>query len=456
MRRENVARVEETGVPEPPRGWRRLVWLGPGFLWMVSATGSGEMLFTPRVAAFYGYSLLWALLAAIALKWFINREVGRFSVCTGATILEGFKQLPGPKNWALWLILAPQLFVAVSTVAGLAGAAATALVLVLPGGVQLWMILSTVASAALILRGHYRGIEKLATVLGIGLALAALAAAASVFPGAGPIAAGLVPQIPAEIDYAEILPWLGFMLSGAAGLMWYSYWIRAKGYGAAELNRSGGRLIDPANLSGKERDRLRGWISQMTIDTTAAVLGASLIAIAFLILGAELLKPKGLAPEENRIAEVLGRLLGEVWGPVGFWFMIVSVFVGFWSAAISVQDGFGRLFANGTRLLLGPVLPRSRWLSDRFLHRAYVVVLTTLLPIALYLAVGEPVRLLKMAGAVEAAHIPVVAGLTLYVNHRLLPADLRASRPVFAATVLAGLFFALFAIVYLFKLISKG
>lgn len=156
------------------------------------------------------------------------------------------------------------------------------------------------------------------------------------------------------------------------------------------------------------------------------------------------------------VAEVLGRLLGEVWGPVGFWFMILSVFVGFWSAAISVQDGFGRLFANGTRLLLGPVLARSRWLSDRFLHRGYVVVLTTLLPIALYLAVGEPVRLLKMAGAVEAAHIPVVAGLTLYVNHRLLPPDLRASRPVFAATVLAGLFFALFAIVYLFKLISKG
>lgn len=44
---------------------------------MVSAAGSGELLFTPRIRAMYGYSLLWAMLAAIALKWAINREIGR-------------------------------------------------------------------------------------------------------------------------------------------------------------------------------------------------------------------------------------------------------------------------------------------------------------------------------------------------------------------------------------------
>jgi Mn2+/Fe2+ NRAMP family transporter len=117
------------GIPKPPKGGERLKWLGPSFLWMLSAAGSGELLFTPRIAALYGYSLLWALLAAVILKWFINGEVGRFTVCTGATILEGFKQLPGPKNWSIWLILLLQAVVAVSTVAGLSGATATALVL---------------------------------------------------------------------------------------------------------------------------------------------------------------------------------------------------------------------------------------------------------------------------------------------------------------------------------------
>jgi Mn2+/Fe2+ NRAMP family transporter len=89
-------------VPEPPRGRGRLAWLGPAFLWMLSAVGSGELLFTPRVAALYGYALLWAMLAAVALKWFVNREVGRYTVCTGETIVEGFARVPGPRNWAVW------------------------------------------------------------------------------------------------------------------------------------------------------------------------------------------------------------------------------------------------------------------------------------------------------------------------------------------------------------------
>lgn len=85
-------------IPDPPQGMGRVRWLGPGFLWMVSAAGSGELLFSPRIGSLYGYALLWALLAAVAFKWFINREIGRYSVCTGRTILAGYKRLPGPGN----------------------------------------------------------------------------------------------------------------------------------------------------------------------------------------------------------------------------------------------------------------------------------------------------------------------------------------------------------------------
>jgi hypothetical protein len=92
-------------------------------------------------------------------------------------------------------------------------------------------------------------------------------------------------------------------------------------------------------------------------------------------------------------------------------------------------------------------------MDEGFLQRIYVIVLLTVLPIALYLAVGKPVGLLKLAGAIEASHIPIVTGLTLYLNHRLLPAELRPSWPVFGLTALAGLFFATFAIIYLYRLL---
>ena len=446
--------IRRDRIPHAPTGWERIWWLGPGFLWMVSAAGSGELLFTPRVAAQYGYTLLWALLAAVTLKWFINREIGRFAVCTGSSVLEGFKTLPGPRNWAVWLIVLPQLVVAAASIAGLASSAGTALILVLPGGVLLWMIVSLAASTTLVLYGHYKGVEWVARIIAVVLAGSSLTTAILVFPDLSEIAGGLLPSVPAGVDYGEILPWLGYMLSGAAGLMWYSYWVTAKGYGAAgwkdESNRNS---TDPKSLSGEERRRLRCWITQISLDTTVAVIGALIITIAFLILGAELLRPRGLVPEESRVAEVLGVLLGGVFGPIGFWFMITATFIGFWDTVLSDQDGFGRLHANGTSILLRGFGYDGKWVNERLLKKVFVIVLVSILPVILFVIFGEPVRLLKVAGAIEAIHIPIVTGLILYLNRRTLPEELQPTLYAFCLTAIAGLFFIAFALIYIGSLI---
>jgi Mn2+/Fe2+ NRAMP family transporter len=440
-------------IPQPPQGAEQFKWLGPSFIWMLSAAGSGELLFTPRIAAFYGYSLLWALVAAVVLKWFINREVGRFTVCTGATILQGFKQLPGPKNWAVWIILVPQLAVAISTVAGLAGAAATALILVTGGTVQLWTVMIILVTAAIVFLGQYDVVEKFSSVIGIARTLAIVAAAIFVFPNVRDLAAGLLPQIPQNVQYQEILPWLGFMLAGAAGMMWYSYWVDARGYGATSLQQE--QPLEVKQLDSEQQQRLQGWIQLMTFSNTLAVVGALLAALAFLILGKELLRPQGLIPQENQVAETLGSLLGNVWGPFGFWFMIAIVFITFCSTTLSVQDGFGRMFADGTKILLqGFGVQQRTWTNEKFLRKFYIVVLLAVLPISVYLWLGQPVGLLQTAGAIEAAHIPIVAGLTLFLNRRMLSGQLRPSGFTFWGTVLAGGFFALFAVIYLLQLVG--
>jgi Mn2+/Fe2+ NRAMP family transporter len=450
-------------IQDPPRGKQVFKWLGPGFLWMVSAAGSGELLFTPRVGALYGYTLLWALLAAVMLKFFINREIGRFAVCTGSSVIDGFAHLPGPRNWALWIILVPQIFVAVISVAGLAGGAATALTLFLPGNIAIWMISSLVAATALVLWGKYKGVEKASVILASALAIASIVAAISVSPSLSDIASGLRPVIPAKTEFGEILPWLGFMMSGAAGLMWYSFWISKKGYGMATNQKSESKnesenvgsatknLPDLKRLSDNDQKKLKGWVRVMTLDTSTAVIGTLIITIAFLILGTELLKPKELVPEENKVAETLGTILGSLWGPIGFWFMVVGVFIGFWDTVLSDQDGHSRLFTSGTRHLLRSKL-KGKWSTEKFLKNFFVVVLVTILPIVLYLIIGNPVQLLKLAGAIEAAHIPFVAALTLYLNKKVLPKQLQPSTIVFSITVVAALFFAAFAMIYLLQL----
>jgi hypothetical protein len=283
--------------------------------------------------------------------------------------------------------------------------------------------------------------------IGVGLAVAAVAAAVSVGPSMADLSAGLTPTLPANVDYGEILPWLGFMLAGAAGMVWYSYWIPAKGYGVgSSAGKSAGAF------SAEEVVRLRGWIRQMTLDNTIAVAGTVLVAGAFLVLGAELLRPEGLVPEERRVASTLGRLLGDLWGPIGFWFMIVAVFIGFWDTVLADQDGHARMFGEGSAL----TFPRLSRINEQTRRRAFILVLLTGAPIALYLAVGEPVTLLKMAGAIEAAHIPVVALLTARLNSRTLPPALRPSWVATVATIGSAAAFAAFAAYYLVQLTSNS
>ena len=437
-------------IAEAPTGFARLRWLGPGLLWMVSATGSGELLFTPRVGALYGYTLVWALIVAVSLKWFVNREIGRFAVCTGTDLLTGILTLDRAGRWAVVVIVVPQLFVAVATIAGLGGSAATALVLALPGATGVWAVVGVALSTVIVVRGGYRGVEKVATVIALALGIASVAAAISVGPDIAALGSGLVPALPAQVDAGEVLPWLGFMLSGAAGMIWYSYWIVAKGYGRRETEPT--RPRDTFDVDDVETIRLRGWLRQMTIDNSVAVVGTLIITLAFLILGTELLRPEGLLPEEDEIAETLGRLLGDVWGRAGFWFMVLALFVGFWDTVLSDQDGFGRMFSTAARPVVDRLPMLRRWNEQR-LRRAIVIVVLAVIPLLLYFAVGEPVVLLALAGIVEAAHIPVVAVLTLRLNKRHLPRGLQPTPWAVAGTVTAAAFFAAFTVFYVVRLL---
>lgn len=50
------------------------------------AIGSGELMFWPALVVTTGAGVIWIALAVVALQWFVNIEVARFSIATGQTI----------------------------------------------------------------------------------------------------------------------------------------------------------------------------------------------------------------------------------------------------------------------------------------------------------------------------------------------------------------------------------
>ena len=242
-------------------------------------------------------------------------------------------------------------------------------------------------------------------------------------------------------------------------MLWFSYWVQAKGYGAAATSpdaQNTGRPVSsphetlPATSAPPDDTaKLRGWTRQMTGTITLAVVGATIIALGFLVLGAELLWPKRLTPEQNQIAQTLGRLLGDVWGRFGFWFMISAMALTFVSTLLSSIDGYSRMLGEGLELVRRG---RLHWISPERLKQGLLLVVLSALPAGTYLLVGDPVRLLQLAGGIEAVHIPFVTGLVLYLNKKTLPQALQPSGVSFWGTMLAGLFFGGFALVYLLQL----
>ncbi|WP_416674493.1 Nramp family divalent metal transporter [Egbenema bharatensis] len=492
-----------SSTPKPPKRWNQLKWYGPGLMWMISSVGSGSVLFTPRVGSRYGYEYLWALFIVIFFMWMMIREVGRYTVVSGKTILEGYRDLPGPKNWAIWLIFLPQLIAAVVTIAGVAALAGSTLMLGFPGNQAIYAVALIVLSAALVISGQYSKVEQATSVMAGVLIVAVLVAALQVFPDPGEFATGLVPGIGADFDIEFLLPWLGFILAGAAGIMWFSYWVAAREFGGAVGEPSEGEASDSGSSNSgssnsglsnngsqnhtsshnghssnydddedfqqRLRDRLKQWMQVMSTTAAIGVIGGGLVIVAFLVLGAELLRPEGIIPEGIAVAEDLTRLLSEVWGEFGYWLLIISVSIALGGTIIANQDGWPRMFADATLILAGDRLqegdgengngrrrPRSsgrsgwqRWLSNRkHLKDVYVVVTVAVLPLIVFFLVRDPVDILEVGGIVAAIHTPVVVGLTLYLNKTKLPKSLQPGWFAFSVMVLSGIFFTVVAILY--------
>ncbi len=89
-------------LPEPMplsrRNWTSFI--GPGIVMMGIQIGGGEWLLGPAVTAKYGGGLMWIATVAIVLQVFYNLECGRYALYCGEPIFTGFMRCsPDPKFW---------------------------------------------------------------------------------------------------------------------------------------------------------------------------------------------------------------------------------------------------------------------------------------------------------------------------------------------------------------------
>jgi len=395
--------------------------IGPGMILAASIVGSGELIATTTLGAKVGYTALWVILLSCFLKPAVQSEMGRYTIATGETGLAGFNHVPGPRffgvAWPVWgwvFMIAMTRF----QIGAMFGGVAQTMVQIFPSvPIPVWVGILVVITLWLLLGGGYERIEGLATIkVGLFTALtfmcAVLLTRRSDLFSWNELSQGLTFQLSAS-GIATAVSVFGITGVGAAELFMYPYWCVEKGY----ARFAGKRDDSPAWIA-----RAKGWIRVMQADILCTMLIYTVATIAFYLLGAGILAKQGLVPKGEEVIPILSRMYTDTlgsWALVVFYIGAIATLYGTIFAATAAES---RVFADLCRLL-GRFEGTNY--AERVRHRRMFVWVITFLSAGLYLVVRDSVAMVTAAGLAQASMLPVIAGSTLYLRYKRLPASVR-------------------------------
>ncbi|WP_225435286.1 Nramp family divalent metal transporter [Bacillus aerolatus] len=373
-----------TAAVQPAKKRSKFAVVGPGIVLAATGVGAGDLVTAIVAGADFGISLAWAVFIGVFFKYMLTEGVGRWTLATGQTILEGWRSLG---NWTMGYF-----FVYVSLFGLIYGAAiATACGLIMYTMFPImplwaWAILHSVAGFALIWFGRYKIFERVITVL-IGIMFVAVVGSAIVIlPGLANIPTeALVFRIP-DGSIFRVLGLVGGV-GGTMALAAYGYWIRER-----EWND-------------------KSWIPAMRMDASIAYIITGLFSISMMIIGAHFLYGSGVAFSGTEgLKDFLG-LYGQNFGTtaqfvlnIGFWAAAFSSLIGSWS-------GIPYLFADFVRVIKQKNADKvndSKPVSEKDpAYRAFLAWLT--FPSMLLLIFNKPVGLVLLYAALGSAFLPFLA-----------------------------------------------
>lgn len=411
--------------------------IGPGMILAASIVGSGELIATTTLGAEVGFTALWVIILSCFIKPAVQAELGRYSVATGETGLEGMNHVPGPRwkvNWIVWGWVAMVTMTRFQIGAMFGGVAITLNTLIPAVPQEAWIVVLLGITLMLLLGGGYERVEGLATIkvclftMLTVLCAILLTRRSDIFQWQE-LSQGFNFNFEGK-GLATAVAVFGITGVGASELVMYPYWCVEKGYARYTGKRDG---------SPGWRERARGWLKVMHVDILATMAIYTLATAAFYLLGAGILNKQGLVPKSNETIAVLSRMYTETlgaWALPLFYLGAIATLYGTIFAATAAES---RVFADLCRLM--GYFPAGDY-EARCRYRNGFVWVLTVIPVILILIFREPVGMVKAGGVAQAFMLPLLSVAALYLHHKRMPAEAKSGP---AAS--AGLWFAAVTII---------
>ncbi len=405
--------------------------LGPGLLFAGAAVGVSHLVQSTRAGASYGFELVWVLILANALKYPFMEFAPRYATATGNSLVDGYRRLG---KWALILYviltLATMFAIQAAVTIVTAGLFADIFNIHLHPAILTAMILFV--SMLILGLGHYSALDGIIKVVIITLALSTVIAVIYAFSAGFFEASSLSGNFDwhKHADLLFLIAFVGWMPAPLDVSVWHSLWSVAK------EEQLGGR---PS-------------LRQSLIDFNIGYIGAGVLALGFLSLGAlvmfgsgEVLSPKGVVFADQ--------LISMYTGSIGAWaypVIAIAALTTMVSTTITCLDAYPRALTKSTELLL----PESRRM-DKYELKLYwlyitIVVAGTLLLLG-YLS-GSMGFMVDLATTISFVTAPVFAILNFRViSSRHVPAEARPKKWLRIYAWLGIIFLLAFSLFYIIR-----
>ncbi|MDQ2070243.1 NRAMP family divalent metal transporter [Natronospira bacteriovora] len=405
--------------------------LGPGLIMAGAAVGVSHLVQATRAGAEYGYLLIGLVLLTCLLKFPFLEFGPRYAAATGESLLDGYRRLG---RWAITLyalITFGTMFVILASVTLVtAGLAAR---IFGPGlSTTVWAALVLAACGLILLLGRFRGLDLSMKLIMAALALITLVAVTLALASpAAQEAAVAAPPLASLWNAAAIgfllalMGWMPIPLDVAA---WHSIW-----------------TLERRRQSGHQPS-----LSHALLDFRIGYIGATLLAVGFLILGAVVMFGSGSRFSDNAVqfssqfAQLYGSVLGDWSVPV----ILAAALVVMFSTTLAVSDAYPRVLSALSSFLRPSLVIRAA--SRRLLYLIFFLAMGVGALSLISLFGKRLTTLIDFATTVSFLSAPVLA----WLNYRLvcgehMPVHARPGRGLRLLSLLGIVFLCAFCAVWL-------
>lgn len=406
--------------------------LGPGLIMAAAAIGVSHLVQSTRAGAEFGFALAWAVILANLFKYPFLEFGPRYALATGKNMIQGYAKMSNIALWIFIIFTVSTMFAvhaAVTIVTASLAGSLTGIELSIPA----WSAIILLLSILYLIKNTYSLLDIAIKVLMVVLAVTTVTAMilAIINIGYQPKPDALAPELWTVSGVAFLIALMGWMPIPIDGSAWQSIW-------------------------SVERMKQTGYkpkLKEVLFDFNIGYIGAAVIALVFLSLGAMVMYGSGeefatsAAGFSNQLIELYTVALGD-WT---YYIIVICAFTTMFTTTLAITDTYPRLLTHfifihkNEEVFTSKSTPYYAW---------FLVGVSSGTLILLFFFSDHFRLLIDIATTMSFLIAPVLA----FMNHKLIhqpeiAEEYRPKRWLYWLSVSGIIFLTIFALIYLYWMI---